>query len=1014
MALISCVVPAYNVEKFIGRCLTSLKNQTFSDFEVIIVDDASTDATALEVDKVIYGDSRFVVVRHEENCGLHLARKSGVAAAKGDYLIFVDGDDELVDNNVLGNLAEEISLSKKDILRFGLKVQADGGMDSASATGFERWSNYISAEIDREELLANVFSASKGFVCSWHMTHRVFRTNLVRKAFSRMTSERLERAEDAYEFFVIADLSHGETTVNVPGYLYHMGIGVTNTHVMSAAMFEREAQQVCKCYQAIERYAQSKSDANLFNLAFDVTAKLLESLGNSLSERVTDKDVLDASAVFAQICGAGNASAELWRFVRDRAYSFIAKGILPQDGDRLYLYEQAAQAMHVTTTNAKVLQRLNSVRRTAQNHMEQLRGALKKQEYAAQDLRIFVTTHKRVDLPESPIFQPVQVGGLLKNPGSRFMDSFHDDEGDNISSQNPFYCEMTVQYWAWKNAMADYMGFCHYRRYFNFSETEYEENEYGEVMDSFIDATSIAKYGLDSQSARACIEGYDVITTRFQDLRQMPGDFATPYEQYKTAPLLHIEDIDLLVNIIAELQPEYLNDARAFFTGYESCFCNMYIMRGQIFSDYCTWVFPILEKYCNEAHMEHYSKEALRTPGHLAERLFNIYYRHALRTNAGWKTKQLQCVHFEQPDKTYDLQPIVDVRQDALGKKIVPVVFASDNNYVPMLSTTMFSMLCNANPSNFYDIVVLERNIDGARRETIQKMVSDFGNASVRFYNVSRMIRGYDLSTNNEHISLETYYRFLVQEILSFYDKVLYLDSDLIVRGDVSELFDTELGTNLLAAAHDLDYLGNLNMNDGKRMKYTVEELDLVDPYEYFQAGVLVLNTAQMRKLHTVSEWMDIVSEADYIYDDQDILNAECQGRVTYLPFNWNVMHDCGGRVAAVFRFAPNDFFDAYNASRANPKIIHYAGWEKPWVNTRCDYATEYWRYARAMPFYEELISRMISSAAPVEGVPSLPAHEKVVSPDSGLRKLVDPIAPLGSARREVLKSLGRAALGKK
>jgi lipopolysaccharide biosynthesis glycosyltransferase len=59
-----------------------------------------------------------------------------------------------------------------------------------------------------------------------------------------------------------------------------------------------------------------------------------------------------------------------------------------------------------------------------------------------------------------------------------------------------------------------------------------------------------------------------------------------------------------------------------------------------------------------------------------------------------------------------------------------------------------------------------------------------------------------------------------------------------------------------------------------------------------------------------------IVSKSDFIYDDQDILNAECQGRVHYLPAEWNVMHDCAGRVAKVFTWAPNEVFDAYNASR--------------------------------------------------------------------------------------------------
>ena len=250
-----------------------------------------------------------------------------------------------------------------------------------------------------------------------------------------------------------------------------------------------------------------------------------------------------------------------------------------------------------------------------------------------------------------------------------------------------------------------------------------------------------------------------------------------------------------------------------------------------------------------------------------------------------------------------------------------PVFMESAQVSVVVFTTTIFSMLCNASRDRFYDIVVLERNIDYRNKRDIESLVAEFGCACVRFVNVERMIDGYDLSTNNEHISLETYYRFLVQEILSSHDKVLYLDCDLIVRGDVAELYDTPLGDNLLAAAHDIDYLGNLNMNDGKRMRYTTDVLGLADPYAYFQAGVLVLNTREMRLLHSVPEWMRIVSDANYIYDDQDILNAECQGRVTFLPFDWNVMHDCGGRVDAVFKFAPNDVFDAYNASRRSNGI---------------------------------------------------------------------------------------------
>jgi hypothetical protein len=177
------------------------------------------------------------------------------------------------------------------------------------------------------------------------------------------------------------------------------------------------------------------------------------------------------------------------------------------------------------------------------------------------------------------------------------------------------YCELTTQYWAWKNVRSDYVGFCHYRRYFNFTDTFYDENPYGEVMDGSIDEAAVKKYGLDDETIRKCVSGYDVITTGFHDLRQFPGDAGTPREQYEAAERLHYQDLEAVSRIVKDMHPDYSTDVDEFLDGHLSCFCNMYIMRNEIFSAYCEWLFPILERFCAEADMSHYSKEALRTPG---------------------------------------------------------------------------------------------------------------------------------------------------------------------------------------------------------------------------------------------------------------------------------------------------------------------------------------------------------------------------------------------------------------
>lgn len=136
---------------------------------------------------------------------------------------------------------------------------------------------------------------------------------------------------------------------------------------------------------------------------------------------------------------------------------------------------------------------------------------------------------------------------------------------------------------------------------------------------------------------------------------------------------------------------------------------------------------------------------------------------------------------------------------------MVPVVFASDNNYVPMLATTIYSMLKNASTSRTYDVIVLERDITDENKRYMRQFFAKFPNAVLRFFDVSRYLAGFNLTTSNAHISIETYYRFIIQEALPFYSKLLYLDCDLVVNGDIAELFDTELGDHAIGAVPDID-----------------------------------------------------------------------------------------------------------------------------------------------------------------------------------------------------------------
>lgn len=114
--MVSIIVPIYNAEKFIYRCLSSVKEQTYTEWEAILVDDGSTDNTAEIIYNIIRGDTRFKYL-YKENGGVSSARNKGIECAKGRYVLFLDSDDELT-TNCLENIVHWFECYQVDIIQF--------------------------------------------------------------------------------------------------------------------------------------------------------------------------------------------------------------------------------------------------------------------------------------------------------------------------------------------------------------------------------------------------------------------------------------------------------------------------------------------------------------------------------------------------------------------------------------------------------------------------------------------------------------------------------------------------------------------------------------------------------------------------------------------------------------------------------------------------------------------------------------------------------------------------------
>ena len=214
------------------------------------------------------------------------------------------------------------------------------------------------------------------------------------------------------------------------------------------------------------------------------------------------------------------------------------------------------------------------------------------------DIKVIVAAHKKYEMPKDKMYVPVQVGA----EGKKDIGYTKDNTGDNISSKNSMYCELTGLYWAWKNLVADYIGLAHYRRHFK------GKKKSDNIMDNI----------LSYEEASNLLDKCDVIVPKKRNYM-----IETIYSHYEHTH--HIETLDCTREVIAELYPEYLAtfDANMKKT-YMHAF-NMFIMSRENVNNYCKWLFDILFEVEKRLGDKEYDAFQARYPGRLSELLFDVW-----------------------------------------------------------------------------------------------------------------------------------------------------------------------------------------------------------------------------------------------------------------------------------------------------------------------------------------------------------------------------------------------------
>jgi hypothetical protein len=495
-------------------------------------------------------------------------------------------------------------------------------------------------------------------------------------------------------------------------------------------------------------------------------------------------------------------------------------------------------------------------------------------------VRIYVSMHKLSYVPQNNNFiVPIQVGAAIAD--ERFDGMAHDDEGENISEKNKRYCELTAQYWAWKNDTdADYYGFWHYRRYFSFNESENEnENVWGVLPCDLLNEKSLKQYCIDELHISQATENYDIIVPSewecFED-----GKLMTVYEHW--CKHFKKEDLDLSIKIVGTKYPEYYHSLLDVVYSNSAFFCNMFIMKKELFDEYSAFVFDVLDEIEQKAEHRRYNTEEYHVLGHISERLLSAYVKYIEDERPEISVLYLSRTQFSCT------RPLA--RLKALDKENrIAIALACDNGYMLYTDVLLQSILENENSAYFYDIVIMHRDISEYNQRISKDIFSGRNNFSLRFLDVTRNFEAYENVHIDRHLTFETYYRFLVPDLFNGYEKVLYMDCDMIVNADISELFSIDLTGKYIGAVHDFDFIANAVAQEKFYWNNALKYLKLNDYFDYFQAGVMLLNIPEIQTDFSSESLFQTALSRSWYFHDQDVLNYLFKGKVHYINCKWNV-----------------------------------------------------------------------------------------------------------------------------
>ena len=269
-----------------------------------------------------------------------------------------------------------------------------------------------------------------------------------------------------------------------------------------------------------------------------------------------------------------------------------------------------------------------------------------------------------------------------------------------------------------------------------------------------------------------------------------------------------------------------------------------------------------------------------------------------------------------------------------MKETIIPIFYACDDAFVKYTVVSMHSLITNASREYKYVLHILYTEISDEMKNVVNKLADDC--FEIRFVDVTPYLQSIsDKLPLRDYYSKTTYYRLFIAEMFPDYTKAIYIDSDTVVRGDISKVYLTDIKDAYLGACHEQV------MVQIEQYGTYVERVVGVSRYNFFNAGLMLINCEQFRLHFVLDKFIDYLHYYNFVVTlDEDDLNLICKDHVYWLDQRWNT---------EVFGTLPHPVEQA--------EMLHYIMTNKPWHYEDCLYGEYFWEYAKQTEVYDALLA---------------------------------------------------------